>query len=90
MALSRSLQHDTFSDAKDVFGTPINAFMAIKGWNIDRLMVAILASLIGSVAIAAVTAAVSRSFATGLTAGSYTGSLLSLGLATVMLLSSVL
>ena len=67
----RSLQHDTFWNAKDPFGTPMNAFMAVRRWNVNRLMASILASVMASVTTVVFTAAASRSFATGLTAGSY-------------------
>jgi hypothetical protein len=73
------LQYDTYEDAANPYGKSINAFQIVEGWRIQYLLVLVLASMILSICVVAITTATSN-IGDGLTAGSY-----ALGLATVIL-----
>jgi hypothetical protein len=79
LAYDSDLQYDTYEDAANPYGKSVNAFQIVEGWRIQYLLILVLASMVLSTCVVAITTAISN-IGDGLTAGSY-----ALGLATVIL-----
>ncbi|KAE8143670.1 hypothetical protein BDV38DRAFT_276755 [Aspergillus pseudotamarii] len=76
----RSLTSDKFSDAENLYGKRIYAFMVVEGWHIRYMPFLFMVGALCSICAVVVAAGVSQGLEAGLTAGSY-----ELGIATVFL-----
>jgi hypothetical protein len=82
-----ALKVDSYNEAANPYGKQVDAFMVVEGWRISYLLYLIGSSLVCSICVVCVGAAVTRSFEAGLTAGTYCLGLASVAL-TAMTISS--
>ena len=87
--LGRNLAWDTWNDAVSPYGKIINGFQLVEGWHIKYLLCLIAGSLLLSASVVAISTAILGNLEAGLTAGSYTLAITTLGLAVLTFLSAI-
>jgi hypothetical protein len=78
-----------FNDAANPYGKEINAFLLIEGWRTEYVRYLVFGSILCSICVVAISAAVSQSLETALTAGSYACGLATALVAVFTLLSAI-
>lgn len=87
--LERNLAWNAWQDAVSPYGKIINGFQLIEGWHTRYLLCLIAGSLLLSACVVAVSTAILGNLEAGLTAGSYTLAITTLGLAVLTFLSAI-
>lgn len=91
LIVSSNLKTTRFLDAADDgYGESIPALLLIDGWHMKRLLIMICFTVLISLVVIVLAAAVGQSIDTGLTAGSYTLALVAIFIATLTFFSAIL
>jgi hypothetical protein len=85
-----SLQYDKYHDAPKPTGKIDNGFNIIEGWNVRYLLCLFAAGVLCSICVVAIVTAMTQSFVSGWTAGSYTLALSGIVLAILTSLRAIL